>query len=62
MSEKWEQYVKQPITNATIKYENQVQQTVSPHINKVKETAYKPKEYYGKQDPFYRGLFWIAIG
>jgi hypothetical protein len=37
--------------------ENQVKQTVSPHINKAKETAYKPVDYYNNQDAFYRGLF-----
>ncbi|CAI2183032.1 2346_t:CDS:2 [Funneliformis geosporum] len=34
--------------------ENQVQQTVNPHLNKVKETAYKPVDYYHQQEPFYR--------
>ena len=62
MSEKWENWVKKPISDATIKYENQVQQTVSPHLNKAKETALKPVDYYNNQDAFYRGLFWIAIG
>ncbi|CAI2201198.1 19753_t:CDS:2, partial [Funneliformis geosporum] len=52
--------IENPIANATVKYENQVQQTVNPHINKAKETVLKPKKYYGEQDPFYRGLFWIA--
>ncbi|CAI2198837.1 5306_t:CDS:2, partial [Funneliformis geosporum] len=38
----------------TVQLENQVQQTVNPHLNKAKETAYKPKEYYNNQPPFYR--------
>jgi hypothetical protein len=42
--------------------EDQVKSTVSPHIDKVKETAYKPVDYYNKQEAFYRGLFWIAVG
>ncbi|CAI2190894.1 13394_t:CDS:2, partial [Funneliformis geosporum] len=33
---------------------NQVQQTVNPHLNKVKETALKPRAYYNDQPPFYR--------
>ncbi|CAI2180944.1 14912_t:CDS:2, partial [Funneliformis geosporum] len=34
--------------------ENQVQQTVNPHLNKAKETALKPRAYYNDQPPFYR--------
>jgi len=37
--------------------ENQVKQTVSPHISKAKELANKPKDYYDNQPTFYRGLF-----
>ena len=62
MSSAWNKYVKQPITDKTIQMENQVQQAVSPHIAKAKETAYKPVDYYKKQDAFYRGVFWIAVG
>jgi hypothetical protein len=57
MSEAFNNWVKTPIANATEKYENQVHQQVSPHINKVKETALKPRKYYQQQNPFYRGLF-----
>ena len=62
MSEKWDQWVKRPIADKTVQLESQVQQTVSPHISKAKETAYKPVDYYHNQDAFYRGVFWIAVG
>lgn len=62
MTSAWKNWVCDSIANATVKYENQVKSTVSPHIAKAKKTAYKPVNYYNNQDAFYRGLFWIAIG
>ena len=62
MSEKWKNWVRDPIANKTVQMENQVKSTVSPHLNQVQETAYKPVDYYKKQDAFYRGVFWIAVG
>ena len=63
MSEKWDRWVKQPIANKTLQMENQVSQKVNEYGDKAKEVAYnKPLSYYKKQDAFYRGLFWIAIG
>ena len=62
LENKWENWVKKPIGDATIKYENQAKQQIKTYGDKAKETAYKPVEYYGKQEAFYRGLFWIAVG
>ena len=62
MSEKWNQYVKQPIADKTQQLENQASQQINTYSNKAKQTAYKPVDYYRKQEPFYRGLFWIAVG
>ena len=62
MAQKWKNWVQDPIANKTIQLENQVKQTVNPHISKAQAAAYKPKEYYDNQPAFYRGLFWIAIG
>ena len=69
MSEKWEQWVKRPIADATEKYENQASEQINKYSNqakdysnKAKEAAYKPVDYYRKKEPFYRGLFWIAVG
>ncbi len=61
MSSAWKNWVKDPIAKKTIQLEDQVKQKVSPHISKAKETAYKPVDYYNKQEAFYRGLFWIAV-
>jgi len=61
MSEKWNNWVKKPIADATIKYENQASQQINTYSNKAQETIYKPIDYYRKQDAFYRGLFWIAV-
>ena len=62
MAEKWNNWVKKPIEDATEKYENQANQQISTYGNKAKETAYKPIDYYRNQPTFYRGLFWIAVG
>ncbi len=62
MSEKWDQWVKQPITNKTIQAENQVKQKWNEYSGKAKEQAGKPLVYYKNQDAFYRGLFWIGVG
>ena len=49
MSEKFDSWVKTPIENTTKKYEDQAQ-------------IKNPGGYYWKQEAFYRGLFWIAVG
>ncbi|CAG8771590.1 13780_t:CDS:2, partial [Funneliformis caledonium] len=50
------------VYNDNFDTKNQVQQQVSPRLNKAKETASKPLDYYRKQEAFYRGLFWIGVG
>ena len=62
LENKWKNRVRNPIANQTEQMENQVSQKVSKYGNKAKETAYKPLDYYKKQDAFYRGLFWIGVG
>jgi len=49
--------VKNPIANRTEQMENQVSQKVNEYGDKAREQAYKPFNYYKKQDAFYRGLF-----
>ena len=61
MSEKWENWVKTPISNKTIQMENSARQQIDKYSAQAKEQARKPFDYYNKQDAFYRGLFWIAI-
>ena len=61
MSEKWDQWVKQPIVRKTEQLENSASRQINTYSTKAKETAYKPVDYYRKQEAFYRGLFWIAI-
>jgi len=61
MSEKWKNWVRDPIANKTIQLEGQVQQTVNPHLNQAKAQINKPIDYYWKQEAFYRGLFWICV-
>jgi hypothetical protein len=61
MSEKWDQWVKQPIADKTQQLETSAATQINKYSNKAKEQAYKPVEYYWKQDAFYRGLFWIAV-
>ena len=62
MAEQWEKRVKNPIAHKTQELENSVTQQFDKYAGKAKETAYKPVDYYKKQDAFYRGLFWIAVG
>ena len=62
LENKWENWVKRPIANKTEQIENQVSQKVGEYSDKAKEQINKPFDYYRKQDAFYRGLFWIAIG
>ena len=62
MSEKWDQWVKQPIVKKTEELENSASQQINKYSAQTKETAYKPIEYYRNQPTFYRGLFWIAVG
>ena len=62
MSEKWNQWVKQPIANTTIKYENQASEQINKYSSQAQEQINKPFDYYRKQEAFYRGLFWIAVG
>ncbi|CAI2197767.1 14583_t:CDS:2, partial [Funneliformis geosporum] len=55
-------WVKDPIANKTQQLENQVHQQVSPHLHKAQEAAYKPVDYYRKQEAFYRGYkFYIYL-
>ena len=62
MEEKWNNWVKKPITDYTLKTEDQVSQKWGEYSGKAQEQARKPLDYYKKQDAFYRGLFWIAVG
>ena len=62
MSEKWNKWVKQPIANKTQTLENSAINKTKPHLAQAQENIYKPVDYYWKQEPFYRGVFWIAIG
>ena len=40
-----------------------MEQKWSEYSRKAKERVYdKPLDYYKQQEPFYRGLFWIAVG
>lgn len=61
MSEKWDRWVKQPIADTTQKYENSATQQFNKYSGQAKSQIRKPSDYYWKQEPFYRGLFWIAI-
>ena len=62
MEEKWNNWVKKPIADYTLKTEDQVSQKWNEYGSKAQEQARKPLDYYKKQDAFYRGLFWIAVG
>ena len=62
MSEAWENYVKTPIANQTVKMENQASEQINKYSAQAKEQVNKPFDYYRKQEAFYRGLFWIAVG
>ena len=62
MNNKYENWIKQPIERKTTELENLVSQQVNTYGQKAKETANKPVNYYRKQETFYRGLFWIAVG
>ena len=68
LNNRYENWIKQPIERKTLELENLISQQVnkatqiaSVHGQKAKETAYKPIDYYSKQEAFYRGLFWIAL-
>ena len=61
LSEQWERKVKQPIAKKTEDLENQASQKWNEYSGKAKETAWKPFDYYKKQETFHRGLFWIVI-
>jgi len=60
-SEQWENKVKQPIARKTEELEGQAAQQWNTYSKKAQETAWKPVDYYRKQEAFYRGLFWIAL-
>jgi len=70
MAEKYENWIKQPVSKRTEELEAFIQQQVnkatqiaSTHSQKTKETVYdKPKKYYNSQPTFHRGVFWIAVG
>ncbi len=62
LESKWNNWVRNPIANATQNAEQQAINKTKPHLEKAKATATKPLDYYWNQDAFYRGLFWIAIG
>ena len=57
MSEKWENWVKRPIADKTIKIENSASQQYNKYSAQAQEQARKPFDYYRNQDAFYRGLF-----
>ena len=61
LENKWNNWVKRPIENATEKYEKQAAEQFNTYSAKAKATAYQPVDYYGNQPAFYRGLFWIAV-
>ena len=61
LSEQYEKRIKQPIAQKTEALENQASQQWNTYSKKATETAYKPIDYYKKQEAFYRGLFWIAL-
>jgi len=60
-NEQWENKVKEPIARKTEELENKALEQINTYSQKAKETAWKPVDYYGKQEAFYRGLFWICI-
>ena len=62
MSEKWEQWVKRPIGDKTKQLEDSATQQFNTYAGKAQEQIKKPGDYYWKQEPFYRGLFWIGVG
>ena len=62
LENKWNNWVKQPIANYTEQMESQVAQKWNEYSSQAKEQAGKPLDYYKKQEAFYRGLFWIAVG
>lgn len=62
MTNKYENWIKQPIENKTLELENLVSQQVKIYQQKAQETAYKPIDYYQQQPTIYRGLFWMALG
>ena len=61
LSEQFNKRIKEPISKKTEELENQAVQQIGAYSAKAKATAYQPIDYYKKQEPFYRGLFWIAI-
>ena len=62
MAEKWEKWVKKPISDKTQQLENSATQQFNKYSSQAQEQIRKPSDYYWKQEPFYRGLFWIAVG
>ena len=62
MSEKWDQWVKRPIADKTQQLENSATQQFNKYSQQAQEQIKKPGDYYWKQEPFYRGVFWIAVG
>ncbi len=61
LENKWNNWVKEPIANRTVQMENQVSQKWNEYSGKTQAQIRKPKDYYGNQPAFYRGLFWIAV-
>ena len=62
MTDKYENWVKQPIEKKTLELESFVSQQVHTYGKKAQETAYKPVDYYQQRPTFHRGLFWIGMG
>ena len=62
LTEQFNRRIKQPIARKTEELENKAIQQINTYSAKAKETAYKPIDYYSKQEAFYRGLFWICVG
>ena len=61
LTEQFNKRIKQPIARKTEELESKTLEQIETYSNKAKEQAYKPIDYYSKQEAFYRGLFWIAV-
>jgi hypothetical protein len=61
LSEQFDKSIKQPIAKKTEELESEAVKQIETYSQKAKETAWKPVDYYKKQESFYRGLFWIAV-
>ena len=61
LSEQFNKRIKEPIARKTEELENQAVKQIETYSQKARETAWKPVDYYNKQESFYRGLFWICV-